>query len=274
MATKGAEDENRMPLLDHLVELRRRLIWCVAAFVVCFIGAYAFAEDIFLFLAEPLRRALEGQPNAKMVFTAMTEAFFTYMKIAFYTAAFISFPVVSVQIWKFVAPGLYKNEKKAFAPFLVATPVLFLMGAALAYYIIFPLAWHFLLNFQVAGGPDNMPIEVLPKVDAYLSISLRLIFAFGIAFELPVLLSLLARAGIIDAADLAGKRRYAIVGAFVVAAVLTPPDVVSQIALAIPLIVLYEISIFCARLIEKQREREEKEREEEAAKDVTASESA
>jgi sec-independent protein translocase protein TatC len=208
-----------------------------------------------------------------MVFTAMTEAFFTYMKVAFYTAAFISFPVVSVQIWKFVAPGLYKNEKKAFAPFLIATPLLFLMGAALAYYIIFPLAWHFLLNFQVAGGPDNMPIEVLPKVDAYLSISLRLIFAFGIAFELPVLLSLLARAGIIDAADLASKRRYAIVGAFVVAAVLTPPDVVSQIALAIPLIILYEVSIFCAKQIEKQRAREEKEREAEAAKDV-ASESA
>jgi sec-independent protein translocase protein TatC len=263
----GAEDESRMPLMDHLVELRRRLIWCIVAFVICFFVSYYFARDIFLFLADPLRHALEGQPNAHMVFTAMTEAFFTYMKVAFYTAAFISFPVVSLQIWKFVAPGLYKNEQRAFLPFLIATPVLFLLGAALAYYMIFPLAWHFLLSFQVASSPENMPIEVLPKVDQYLSISLQLIFAFGIAFEMPVLLSLLARAGIINAAGMAAKRRYAIVAVVAVAAMLTPPDMISMFALAIPMIGLYEISIFCARQIEKGREREARERE--AASETT-----
>jgi sec-independent protein translocase protein TatC len=263
----GAEEESRMPLMDHLVELRKRLIWSLVAFIICFFISYNFAPQIFEFLAAPLYRALEGQPNAKMIYTHLTEAFFTYVKVAFYTAAFISFPIVSLQIWKFVAPGLYKNEKRAFLPFLLATPILFIMGASLAYYVIFPLAWHFLLHFQVTAGPDNMPIEVLPKVESYLAISLQLIFAFGIAFEMPVLLSLLARAGIISAAGMAAKRRYAIVGVFVVAAVLTPPDVVSQIALAIPMLALYEISIYCARLIEKQREREEQERE--AASGVT-----
>jgi sec-independent protein translocase protein TatC len=257
----AAEDESRMPLMDHLVELRRRLIWCIVAFVLCFFVAYYFAQDIFLYLAEPLRRALDGQPNAHMVFTAMTEAFFTYMKVAFFTAAFFSFPLVSLQIWKFVAPGLYKHEQRAFLPFLVATPILFLMGAALAYYMIFPLAWHFLLSFQVMGSSDSMPIEVLPKVDQYLSISLQLIFAFGIAFEMPVLLTLLARAGIISSAGMAAKRRYAIVGVVAVSAVLTPPDMISMFALAIPMILLYEISILCARQIERSRDKAAKEAE-------------
>ena len=261
----AAEDEARMPLMDHLVELRRRLIWCIIAFVICFFISYYFAKDIFLFLADPLRHALEGQPNAHMVFTAMTEAFFTYMKVAFFTAAFISFPIVSLQIWKFVAPGLYKHEQHAFLPFLAATPILFLMGAALAYYMVFPLAWHFLLQFQIAASPDNMPIEVLPKVDQYLSISLQLIFAFGIAFEMPVLLTLLARAGIISAAGMVAKRRYAIVGVVAVAAVLTPPDIISMCTLAVPMVILYEISIFCARQIEKQRERRAQKEAEEAA---------
>jgi sec-independent protein translocase protein TatC len=263
----GAEDESRMPLMDHLVELRKRLIWCIVGFVACFFVSYFFAQDIFLFLAEPLRRALAGQPNAHMVFTAMTEAFFTYMRVAFFTAAFFSFPIFSLQIWKFVAPGLYKNEQKAFLPFLIATPILFLMGAALAYYMVFPLAWHFLLSFQIAGGTDTMPIEVLPKVDQYLSISLQLIFAFGIAFEMPVLLTLLARAGIITSAGMVAKRRHAIVAVVAAAAVLTPPDLISMCTLAVPMIGLYEISILLARYIERNREREE--REAEAASETT-----
>jgi sec-independent protein translocase protein TatC len=257
----AAEDEKRMPLLDHLIELRKRLIWCLVAFIICFLAAFHFAEDIFGFLVHPLAVALETRPNARMIYTGLHEAFFTYMKVAFFTAAFVSFPVVALQVWTFVAPGLYRDEKRAFLPFLIATPVLFLMGGALVYYIIFPLAWHFLLQFQTTGGAGTLPIEVEPKIDQYLSLSMRLIFAFGLAFELPVVLTLLARVGLISAAALASKRRYAIVAVFIAAAILTPPDVVSQCALAIPLIILYEISIFCARLVEKQRAQREAEEE-------------
>jgi sec-independent protein translocase protein TatC len=191
-----------------------------------------------------------------MPWRALHEAFVTYLKVAFFTAAFVAFPVLASQIWMFVAPGLYKNERKAFLPFLLATPVLFLMGGALVYFFIFPLAWHFLLQFQTPGaGEGTLPIQVEPKVDQYLSLSMQLIFAFGLAFEMPVLLTLLVRVGIIGSADLVAKRRYAIVGAFVIAAVLTPPDVISQIGLAVPLIALYEISIVAAKLIERQRAR-------------------
>jgi len=252
----GDPDEKRMPLFDHLVELRRRLIWCVIAFLACFFVSYFFAEHIFAFLVRPLAHAMADRPDAKMIYTGLHEAFLTYIKIAFFTAAFISFPVFATQIWTFVAPGLYKNEQRAFLPFLVATPVLFLMGGALVYFFIFPLAWEFLLQFQTPGaGEGTLPIQVEPKVDQYLSLSMRLIFAFGLAFELPVLLTLLVRVGIIGSADLVAKRRYAIVAAFVIAAVLTPPDVISQIGLAVPLIGLYEISILAAKLIERGRAR-------------------
>ena len=246
------EDEKRMPLLEHLVELRMRLIYALGGFMVCFFIAFYFADAIFSFLVEPLAAQMH-RANARMIYTALHEAFFTYVKVAFFAAAFVSFPLVSVQIWLFVAPGLYKHEKGAFLPFLIATPVLFFAGGALVYYFIFPLAWEFFLNFQTAGGPGSLPIQVEPKVDQYLSLVMQLIFAFGLGFELPVFLMLLARVGIVTADGLAEKRRYAIVGVFVFAAVLTPPDVISQIGLAVPILLLYEVSIVGARMIEKKR---------------------
>ena len=243
-----------MPLLENLIELRRRLIYSFIAFIAAFLICYHFSQDIFAFLVRPLAEALKDTQNAHMIFTALHEAFFTYLKVGFWAALFVSFPVIASQIWMFVAPGLYRHEKRAFLPFLVATPVLFLMGAALVYYVIFPMAWQLFLSFQTpSGGDGSLPIEVAPKVDQYLSLSMQLIFAFGLGFELPVLLLLLVRVGIVSAAGLARNRRYAIVGAFIAAAVLTPPDVMSQFSLAIPLIILYEISVIGGRMIEKSR---------------------
>jgi sec-independent protein translocase protein TatC len=249
-------DGKKMPLLDHLVELRTRLLYSFIAFIAAFAVSFFFAQEIYDFFVRPLARAMEGREHARMIFTALYEPFLAQIKVAFYTALFVSFPVISAQIWMFVAPGLYKNEKKAFLPFLFATPILFFMGGALVYYFIMPLAWEFFLNFQTMGGEGALPVEVEPKVDQYLSLVLRLIFAFGLAFELPVLLMLLAKVGIVTSTGLAAKRRYAIVGVFVMAAVLTPPDVISQIGLAIPIILLYEVSIIGARMIERKRRQE------------------
>ncbi len=247
-------NDTPMPLLAHLVELRRRLMWSVAALFVAFIFCYHFSEQIYSFLARPLADILESRPGSdhRLIYTALTEAFFTYLKVAFFGAAFLSFPVIAAQLYLFVAPGLYRSEKKAFLPFLIATPVLFVMGAALAYYVIFPVAWRFFLSFETANGGGGLPIELQAKVGEYLDLVMKLIFAFGIAFQLPVLLTLLSKVGIISSRALKKQRRYAYVGMFVVAAILAPPDVITQCGLALPLIALYEVSIFCSQLVEKK----------------------
>ena len=249
--TEDTIDDKPMPLLDHLVELRTRLIWSMGGFMLAFFVCYYFKEHIYLFLAQPLADVFhENGEVRKMIYTSLTEAFFTYLKVAFFGAAFVSFPVVATQLWLFVAPGLYRKEKKAIAPFLVATPVLFLLGAALAYYFIFPVAWKFFISFEVPATGTAMPIELQPKVGEYLDLVMKLILAFGIAFQLPVALSLLAKVGIISSAGLKKYRRYAYVGMFVIAAILAPPDVITQIGLAVPLIGLYEISIIAATIVE------------------------
>ncbi len=259
---EGPEGDKKMPLMEHLIELRQRLIYSVVAFLLCFLVAYYFSQNIFDFLLEPMKRVYEGQSGRRMIFTAPTEAFFTYLKVAFFTAVFFSFPVVAGQLWAFVAPGLYKHEKQAFLPFLAATPVLFLLGAALLFYIILPFALTFFtVGFERSGAGGEMAIQLEAKISEYLSFVMALILAFGVSFQLPVLLSLLAKVGLVSSAGLASKRRYAIVGIVAFAGVVTPPDVFSQLSLAVPLYLLYEISIWSAKLIERRRAQAEAEEE-------------
>ncbi len=256
MAEDDKEDEleaGRMPLLDHLVELRNRLLWSFGAVMIAFLVCYQFKTYIYQFLAHPLAVIFEGEPGRKMIFTGLTEAFFTYIKVSFWAAICVSFPVIAWQVWKFVAPGLYKTERGAFLPYLAATPVLFIMGGSLAYFVVIPVAFRFFLSFETPGGDGTLPIVSEPKVNEYLSLVMTLLFGFGVAFQLPVLLTLMARAGLITSAGLLSKWRYAVVAMVAVAAVLTPPDIVSQISLAVPLIMLYFLSIFSCRMVEKAR---------------------
>lgn len=247
-------DATRAPLIEHLIELRQRLIRALIAFLLMFIVCFFFAKNIYNILVLPYQHA--AGPEAKLIYTAPQEFFFTQIKVAMFAAAFLSTPVIFSQIYAFVAPGLYKNERDAFKPYLYATPVFFLAGALLVFFVVMPNLLHFFIGMQQANEPGKAQIELLPRVSEYLGLVMTLIFAFGIVFQLPVVLTLLGRVGIIDSAFLKNNRRYAIVIVFVIAAVLTPPDVFSQLALAIPGVLLYEASIISVGMIEKKRAQE------------------
>ncbi|MBT5574618.1 MAG: twin-arginine translocase subunit TatC [Alphaproteobacteria bacterium] len=256
------EDLGSMSLIEHLTELRNRIGIVLIAFIIlfflCFIrpfgeGSFNAADFVYFWLQAPLADIL-AERGGRMIFTGLHEGFFTQVKVAFFISISITFPLILLQVWRFVAPGLYKNERSAFVPFFMATPILFVMGAAMVYYLVIPLAWDFFLSFEMVGGEGTLPIEVEPRISEYLSLVMRLMFAFGVSFELPVILLLLTKAGIVTASGLARNRKYAILIAFVAAAILTPPDVISQIMLAVPVIVLYEMSIIGARLLNKNNE--------------------
>ncbi|WP_319531762.1 twin-arginine translocase subunit TatC [uncultured Cohaesibacter sp.] len=253
-------EASKAPLVEHLIELRSRLMKTVIAVAIAFLICFFFASDIFNLLIIPYEQAVGSDRQVELIFTAPQEYFFTQMKLALFGALFIAFPVIASQVYMFMAPGLYKHERQAFMPFLIATPILFAIGACLVFFIVMPLAMDFFLSMEQTGDGVAQIIH-LPKVSEYLGLIMTLIFAFGLVFQLPVVLTLLARAGLVDSEGLKGKRKYAIVATFVMAAVLTPPDPVSQLGLAIPTLLLYEISIISVKMVEKKRLEREQERE-------------
>ncbi len=265
LTEKEEMDKSAAPLIEHLIELRKRLIWSIGGFFIAFLVCFFFAKRLFNFLVVPFKWATQwaGLDPAKveLIYTAPQEFFFTQVKLAMFGGMVIAFPLIATQIYKFIAPGLYKNERAAFLPFLIASPILFLMGAALVYFFFTPMVMWFFLSMQQGGGGGEVQISLLPKVSEYLSLIMTLIFSFGLVFQLPVVTSLMARVGLLSAKSLAEKRKWAIVIAFVVAAVLTPPDPLSQIGLALPTIILYEISIWTANMIERSREKDRVARE-------------
>ena len=245
--------EKKSTVSEHLIELRSRLVKSIVFLVIAFVVCYIFSDKIYNFLLEPYAQAVkEDGQNRRLIFTALHETFLTYVKLAFFAAFFFSCPIILIQIWKFIAPGLYKNEKLALLPFLVATPILFILGGMLVYYLIMPLAVDFFISFEKASINGSLPIQLEPKVNEYLSLVMRLILAFGLSFQLPVLLTLLAKVGFIDAEYLKTRRKYVVIIIFSIAAVLTPPDPITQIGLALPLLLLYEISIYTVKLVEKK----------------------
>ncbi|WP_313616249.1 twin-arginine translocase subunit TatC [Agrobacterium sp.] len=268
----GDIEDKPQPLVEHLIELRTRLIWSLVAFFAAFVVCFAFAKQLFNFLVVPYKWAVTWAgldlSKAELIYTAPQEFFFTQVKVAVFGAIVIAFPVIASQLYKFVAPGLYKNERAAFLPFLIASPLLFLVGAALVYFFFTPMVMWFFLAMQQAPEEGEVAISLMPKVSEYLSLIMTLVLSFGLVFQLPVVTTLLARVGLLSSQTLKDKRKFAIVIAFIVAAVLTPPDPLSQIGLALPAIILYEISIYLARLVEKKREAENAGRELEASEDA------